>query len=161
MVCAVHPPPRRRSAPRTGPATPLRVKLPRVPKLRVVVEEGRARLLRPGARYAVTRTGEAYQGTWVRDADELPAGASDAFTEDEARIALALLRERTRTGRLPGRAETEDGRLIDAVRAARHVTDVELAAELGTGAAVLSRARSGKGPLSEELRRRLRALLGR
>lgn len=160
MVWPVHPRPHRRP-PIAGLATRLRVKLPRVSKLRVVVEGGRARILRPGARYAVTRDGEAYQGIWVRDGDELPAGASDSFTEDEARIALALLRDNTRTGR-PARAPTtEDGRLIDEVCRVRKITQKDLAAELGTGAAVVSRARRGEQPLSQAHRDRLATMIGK
>lgn len=130
-----------------------------VPKVRVEVEGGRARIFRPGARFAVVRKGEAYQGSWVADGAEFPAGASDTFTEGEARIALALLRGRERPGRAPDEPTTEDGRLVARACAVLRITAGELAVRAGTGAAVLSRARHGS--LSASARARILELLAK
>lgn len=121
------------------------VPLPRS-SIRLEIHRGGARIVKPGARYAVVRAGEEHGGTWVPEGEALPPGASDTFTEAEARLVLPLLRVRGAAGRRGSQPTTEDGRLIARACAELDISAAVLAERLGTDAAVLSRARHGALP---------------
>lgn len=117
-----------------------------------------ARLVRPGARYAVRRSGEEYRGAWVPDGEALPRGASETFTEAEARLVLPFLRVRGTAGRRGAEPTTADGELVARACKKLGLSAVGLAEKIGAHESVLSRARHGELP--ETHREAIRALLG-
>lgn len=116
-----------------------------------------ARIVRPGARYAVHRDGDARPGAWLADGDELPDGWTDIFGEDEARSLLPFLRVRGTAGRRGADPTTADGRLIARACKRLGLTAAALGERIGAHEAVLSRARQGELP--EKHREAIRALL--
>jgi hypothetical protein len=125
--------------------------------IQVQMSGAAARLVRPGARYAVRRSGEEYRGTWVPDGEALPRGTSETFTEAEARLVLPFLRVRGTAGRRGSEPTTADGKLV--ARACRRLglSAVGLAEKIGAHESVLSRARHGELP--ETHREAIKALL--
>lgn len=111
--------------------------------IRLEIRRGVARIVKPGARYVVTRAGEEHRGAWVPESEPLPPGASDTFTESEARLVLPLLRGRGAAGRRGAEPTTPDGQLVDRACKELGITAGVLAERLGTDAAVISRARRG------------------
>ena len=109
------------------------------------------RLVRPGARYVVTREGEERPGVWLPDGTNLPPGATDDYPENEARSLLAVLRALEgraagKGGRHAAEASSPDGRLIARARRKLGLTMSGLAGLLGVDNAQLSRAMSGELP---------------
>lgn len=125
--------------------------------VRVDTTDRGAVILSPGARYAVKREGEAWEGEWFPLGSPLPAGWSDAFTEPEARLLLPSLRLRANAGRAAREPTTADGRLIARAKRTLGLTAAQLAKALGTHESVLSRAMHGALP--DAHRAALRALL--
>ena len=117
-----------------------------------------ARLVKPGARYAVRRFGEEYSGAWVSDGEPLPRGAADTFTEAEARLVLPFLRVRGTAGRRGAEPTTPDGKLVARACKRLGVTAAGLGERIGAHESVLSRARHGELP--EVHREAIKALLG-
>jgi hypothetical protein len=119
------------------------------------------RLVRPGARYAVDREGEEYNGSWL-DYDAPVHGANDTFTEGEARLLLPLLRAMEgmaagKGGRPATTPTTPDGRLVARACKKLGLSGLELAHRIGAHESVLSRARHGVLP--EKHREAIRGLL--
>ena len=114
------------------------------------------RLVRGPDVYAVHRDGDALRGEWV-PVEAIPEGATVDLSEEAARVALPLLRSRSVPGRPALKAESTDGRLIVQACKALSLTRHQLAARLGTGAAVLSRASREGGALPSGHADRLRA----
>lgn len=125
--------------------------------IRAVASLAGFRLTRPGARYAVRRSGEEYRGAWVPEGEALPKGTGDTFTEAEARLLLPFLRVRGTAGRRGAEPTTADGKLV--ARACRRLglSAVWLAEKIGAHESVLSRARHGELP--ETHREAVKALL--
>jgi hypothetical protein len=117
-----------------------------------------ARIIRPGARYAVRRSGEEYRGAWVSDGEALPRGTSETFTEAEARLLLPFLRVRSTAGRRGSEPTTADGKLVARACRKLGLSAVGLAEKIGAHESVLSRARHGELP--ETHREAICALLG-
>ncbi len=117
-----------------------------------------ARLVRPGARYAVRRSGEEHRGEWVPEGEPLPRGAGDTFTEAEARLVLPFLRVRGTAGRRGAEPTTADGKLVARACRKLGVTAAGLGERIGAHESVLSRARHGELP--EVHREAIKALLG-
>jgi hypothetical protein len=103
------------------------------------------RLTRGSNVYAVRVDGDALRGEWVPLA-AIPNGSTADLSEEAARIALPLLRSLGRLGRNALPAESSDGKLVDRACRVLGVNRTGLAARLGTGPAVLSRAREGELP---------------
>lgn len=110
-----------------------------------------ARLVKPGARYAVRRSGEEHRGEWVPDGEALPRGAGDTFTEAEARLVLPFLRVRGTAGRRGAEPTTADGKLVARACRKLGVTAVGLGERIGAHESVLSRARHGELPEAHRL----------
>lgn len=104
------------------------------------------RLVRPGARYAVHREGDARPGAWLAEDEALPKGWSDVFPEDEARSLLPFLRVRGTAGRPGAEPTTPDGKLVARACKRLGLTAAALAERIGAHEAVLSRARHGELP---------------
>lgn len=117
-----------------------------------------ARLVRPGARYAVRRSGEEYRGAWVPEGEALPRGTDETFTEPEARLLLPFLRVRGTAGRRGAEPTTPDGKLVARACKKLGVTAAGLGERIGAHESVLSRARHGE--LTEAHREAIKALLG-
>jgi hypothetical protein len=117
-----------------------------------------ARIVRPGARYAVRRSGEEYRGAWVPDGEALSRGTSETFTEAEARLVLPFLRVRGTAGRRGSEPTTADGKLVARACGKLGLSAVGLAEKIGAHESVLSRARHGELP--ETHREAIKALLG-
>jgi len=116
-----------------------------------------ARLVRPGARYAVRRSGEEYRGAWVPEGEALAGGADETFTEPEARLLLPFLRVRGTAGRRGAEPTTPDGKLVARACKKLGVTAAGLGERIGAHESVLSRARHGE--LTEAHRLAIKALL--
>lgn len=116
-----------------------------------------ARLVKPGARYAVRRSGEEHRGAWVPEDGALPKGTGDTFTEAEARLVLPFLRVRGTAGRRGAEPTTPDGKLVARACRKLGVTAAGLGERIGAHESVLSRARHGELP--EAHRAAIRALL--
>ena len=117
-----------------------------------------ARLVKPGARYAVRRSGEEHRGAWVPEDEALPKGTGDTFTEAEARLVLPFLRVRGTAGRRGSEPTTADGKLVARACKRLGLTAAGLAERIGAHESVLSRAR--RGELPEAHREAIKALLG-
>ncbi len=115
------------------------------------------RLVRPGARYAVCRKGDARPGTWLSADEALPDGWVDTFPEEEARSLLPFLRARGTAGRRGAAPTTADGRLVARACERLGLTAAALGERIGAHEAVLSRARHGA--LSKKHRETIKALL--
>lgn len=116
-----------------------------------------ARLVKPGARYAVRRSGEEYRGAWVPEGEALASGTDETFTEPEARLLLPFLRARGAAGRRGAEPTTPDGKLVARACKKLGVTAAGLAERIGAHESVLSRARHGE--LTEAHRLAIKALL--
>ena len=114
-------------------------------------------IVRPGARYAVHRVGDARPGAWVPLDEPIADGWVDTFPEDEARCLLPFLRAR-RGGRRAAEPTTPDGRLIDRACKRLGLTATGLGDRIGAHVSVLSRARHGELP--EVHRKAIKDLLG-
>ena len=136
------------------PALPPRTVSP----IQVQMSGAVARLVKPGARYAVRRSGEEYSGAWVPDGETLPKGTGDTFTEAEARLVLPFLRVRGTAGRRGSEPTTADGKLVARACKKLGLTAAGLAERIGAHESVLSRARHGELP--EAHREAIKALLG-
>ncbi len=115
------------------------------------------RLVRPGARYAVCRKGDARPGAWLREDEALPMGWVDAFPEEEARSLLPFLRARGKAGRRGAAPTTADGRLVARACARLGLTAAALAERIGVHETMLSKARNGT--LVKKHREAIKALL--
>ena len=124
--------------------------LPKSP-IQVQLSGAVARLVKPGARYAVRRSGEERRGEWVPEGEPLPRGAGDTFTEAEARLVLPFLRVRGTAGRRGAEPTTADGKLVARACKKLGVTAAGLAERIGAHESVLSRARHGELPEAHRL----------
>lgn len=118
-------------------------------------------IVRPGARWAVQRSGEEHRGRWLNDGERL-SGAVDVFLEAEARLLLPLLRDMDgmaagKGGRPAADPTSPDGRLIARACKRLGLTAAALAKAIGAHESVLSRARHGT--LRETHRRSIQTLL--
>lgn len=113
--------------------------------INIEIDGSGLRIVRPGARYAVRRVGDARPGAWVSDGEALPDGWIDTFAENEARALLPFLRAHAH-GRKAAKPTTADGRLIDRVCRKLGITVAALGAKIGAHPSVLSRARHGELP---------------
>lgn len=144
-LCAVVPEP---ATLRGMPKSPIQVQ---------VMSANVVRIVRPGARYAVNRSGEEYQGRWALEGAPLDRHTSDRFTEDEARLLLPFLRVRGTAGRRGADPTTPDGKLVARACKKLGVTAAGLGERIGAHESVLSRARHGE--LTEAHRLAIKALL--
>ena len=103
------------------------------------------RLVRPGARYAVHRKGEAHRGEWLAENEALPKGWADTYPENEARALLPFLRALGH-GRKAAEPTTPDGKLVARACKRLGLTAAALAETIGAHESVLSRARHGELP---------------
>ena len=125
--------------------------MPKSPIQVQVMSANVVRIVRPGARYAVTRSGEEYRGGWAPEGTPLSRHASDRFTEDEGRLLLPFLRVRGTAGRPGSEPTTADGKLVARACKRLGVSAAGLAERIGAHESVLSRARHGELPEAHRL----------
>lgn len=131
----------------------------------VAVRENVATLVRPGARYAVLRHDDGkfggYTGRWVPETRGRPPGFDDAFSFDEARLLLPLLRSlHARGGGRPAaKPTTTHGRLVARAQRRTGLTLTLLGARIGAHPSKLSRVLAGKKHLTAEQHEKLVALV--
>lgn len=104
------------------------------------------RIIRPGARYVITRSGEEHRGAWLCNDQALPAGSFDAFPEHEARSLLPLLRARTSAGRPSRKPTTLEGVFVAYAKKELGMTASALAEAIGVTDSTLSKAVEGSLP---------------